>query len=538
MSAKKLLLNGSSLLAERAVFRTSDAASFVAAHPQRAALTVLIAGFGLLSLLITYRIFFHPLSKLPGPFLAKFSGAWRNAKYFRGQWHDDVLELHKKYGRVVRVAPNEVSIVDEYAMKNLYGHGHNAQKTSWYNVWNPPGGRTHFFSTTDKKTHAFLRKRVTGAYSMSSILKYEQYIQSCLDLLFHRLQEHAGSGQAVDIAHFTDAFAFDVIGELGHGEELGHLRTGTDVNGVRKDIFGTFVIASTMGHFPIFASLARSNFTRALLPELFKELVIWSNKKIADRLANHQDVKRDDMLGHFCRMKTIDGKPVPADDILIEAVNLVGAGADTTAIGMKACLYYLAKSPEYYRLVQDEVDAFHKKQQTPDAITYAQTQQLPILQAVIKEATRLMPSIVFQLLRYAPENFVVRDYAIPAGTPVGISPIAQNRDREIWGEDADEFRPARWLEDEEKRKYFESVNMTFGGNGPRTCIGKNIALVEIHKFIAQFIYNFDFALADPNDIWKITTYWFMYQYDFKMKISLRKNRAPRTPEGIDDDAKH
>ncbi|KAH7070390.1 cytochrome P450 [Paraphoma chrysanthemicola] len=519
------------------MFRTSDAASFVVAHPQRAALTVLIAGFGLLSLLITYRIFFHPLSKLPGPFLAKFSGAWRNAKYFRGKWHDDVLELHKKYGRVVRVAPNEVSIVDKYAMKNLYGHGHNAQKTSWYDVWNPPG-RTAIFSVTEKKTHAFLRKRVTGAFSMSSILKYEQYIQSCLDLLLYKLKKPAGSGQVIDIAHFTDALAFDVVGELAYGEKLGHLRTGTDVGGLRKGIFDAFVFSSTAGHFPLFVSLFKSRFTRALLPEPFGELRIWSERKINHRLEHLQDVKRDDMLGHFCRMKTIDGNPVPVDDILIEAVNLVGAGADTTAIGMKACLHYLAKSPEYYRLVQAEVDAFYSTKQTPDAITYVQTQELPVLQAVIKEATRLMPSIVFQLLRYAPENFVVRDYAIPAGTPVGISPIAQNRDQEIWGEDANEFRPARWLEDEEKRRYFESANMTFGGNGPRTCIGKNIALVEIHKFIAQFIYNFDFALADPKDAWKITTYWFMYQYDFKMKISLRKDRVPRTPEGFDGDAKH
>lgn len=85
---------------------------------------------------------------------------------------------------------------------------------------------------------------------------------------------------------------------------------------------------------------------------------------------------------------------------------------------------------------------------------------------------------MFQLLRHAPDNFIVDDKVIPPGTPVGISPLAQNRDRAIWGNDADVFRPERWLEDEEKAKYLETANMTFGGSGPRMCIGKNIALVR------------------------------------------------------------
>jgi cytochrome P450 len=101
-----------------------------------------------------------------------------------------------------------------------------------------------------------------------------------------------------------------------------------------------------------------------------------------------------------------------------------------------------------------------------------------MLQAVVKEATRLLPSIVFQLLRHAPENFFVRGEHIPAGTSVGISPISQNRDRDIFGEDANEFRPERWLENRDKAGYMDTCLMTFGGSGPRMCVGKNIALVR------------------------------------------------------------
>jgi cytochrome P450 len=63
---------------------------------------------------------------------------------------------------------------------------------------------------------------------------------------------------------------------------------------------------------------------------------------------------------------------------------------------------------------------------------------------------------------------------------VGMSAIAANRDPAIWGADADDFRPERWLESPEKSRFLESHSMVFGGNGSRACIGKNIALVSLH----------------------------------------------------------
>lgn len=113
-----------------------------------------------------------------------------------------------------------------------------------------------------------------------------------------------------------------------------------------------------------------------------------------------------------------------------------------------------------------------------EPITYQQIQQMPYLVAVCKEAMRLLPSIVYQLLRYAPEGLSVNGKHIPAGVPVGVSPMAQNRDQEVFGADADEFRPERWFEDEQKTRLMDSINLTFGGNGPRMCIGRNIALVS------------------------------------------------------------
>lgn len=149
---------------------------------------------------------------------------------------------------------------------------------------------------------------------------------------------------------------------------------------------------------------------------------------------------------------------------------------------MRACLYYVCSNPLIYRKLQAELDEYFLNREAKgipalQGSPYNEIRQLPYLHAVISEATRLHPSIMWQLLRKAPQDLTVDGFTIPPGTNVGINPRAQNRDPDIWGEDANEFRPERWIEDEEKGKYFENTTMTFGGNGPRMCIGRNIALV-------------------------------------------------------------
>lgn len=170
---------------------------------------------------------------------------------------------------------------------------------------------------------------------------------------------------------------------------------------------------------------------------------------------------------------------------MIDALKLTyhrGAGADTTSIGMRTCLYYICTRQDVFKNLQQEVDAFCEANGLETPISFLQTQSLPYLQAVVKEALRMLPSIVWQLLRHAPPGLVVDGKEIPAGTPVGMSPLAQNRDPAIWGDDANEFRPERWLESDSRTRYLESCNMTFGGNGPRMCIGRNLALVLISVF--------------------------------------------------------
>jgi hypothetical protein len=77
---------------------------------------------------VFYSIFLHPLRKVPGPFLAQITELWRSTRYFQGTWHNDILTLHRHYGPVVRIAPNEVSVVSPDLIKTVYSYQKGTMK--------------------------------------------------------------------------------------------------------------------------------------------------------------------------------------------------------------------------------------------------------------------------------------------------------------------------------------------------------------------------------------------------------------------------
>lgn len=277
---------------------------------------------------VIYQAFLSPLIGFPGPVLAKFTGLWRSYRYWRGTWHDDILEIHRAYGRAVRIAPNELSLVDEQAVVQLYSHGHHAKKTKWYSTWDVRSAASGLFSTQNNKEHAFLRKRVSTAYSMTSILKFEEHIQSCLDLFITQMQKHAELSKPVNMSEWTNMLAFDVVGELAYGSSLGQLESGTDTLDIRKSIYQYFQWASNLGHFPGQVNLLNNDFasfTRKLLgladgPAHFQT---WSSEQVRKRQEERNASKRQDMLYHFINMKDTSGNPVSHGEILIEALNIV-----------------------------------------------------------------------------------------------------------------------------------------------------------------------------------------------------------------------
>lgn len=145
------------------------------------------------------------------------------------------------------------------------------------------------------------------------------------------------------------------------------------------------------------------------------------------------------------------------------------------AITMRAALYHLSTNPAVLQRLREEIDTVD----SDEPLSYKQTQQLSYLKAVVRESLRMYSSVPAQLYRVVPTGGLsIEGHFIPSGTVVGISSLAQNRDTAIFGQDADAFNPDRWLGDESKARYLEAALFNFGGTGPRSCPGRDLAMVS------------------------------------------------------------
>lgn len=172
------------------------------------------------------------------------------------------------------------------------------------------------------------------------------------------------------------------------------------------------------------------------------------------------------------------------------------AGGDTTSCTMRAVVYYLAKAPEAYHKLIAELDAA----QLSLPAQWKDIKFLPYLDAVLREAVRLCPSIAMVFERVVPTSgFTLPDGRfIPAGTKIGINPAVTNRNKEIFGEDADDFNPDRWLtEDKDSLKRMRDTgDFTFGA-GSRVCMGRYFAQLELYKLFATLYSLYDVSYFSP-----------------------------------------
>lgn len=271
---------------------------------------------------LVYRLFLHPLAGFPGPFEARVSGLWRERRLWRGTWHEDILQVHERFGSIVRIAPNELSVVDEHATKLLYGHGSKSVKARWYGTWDI-GNAEGIFSTRSKESHSFLRRRVSPAYSMTSMLQYEKYIQPCLDLMMSRFKYHADLGHTVDMSQWVSWLAFDVVGTLAYGQSFGQLDTESDAMDLAKTIHQGFFMASNAGNWFLQAPTLMTIMSTLRIPHPFAKFEAWTMQIIRDRRMNEGKNERRDMLQHFLEMKSAGSGLATDREVMGEAGNIM-----------------------------------------------------------------------------------------------------------------------------------------------------------------------------------------------------------------------
>ncbi|KAF2145342.1 uncharacterized protein K452DRAFT_283700 [Aplosporella prunicola CBS 121167] len=457
---------------------------------------------------IVYNIYFHPLSKFPGPWYAtstSLTSALISVAKVEPQW---LLSLVNKYGThtPIRVAPQMLLMPMHGALEDIYWDKHLNRKANFYGsgALGPP----QLFSTLDGEEHRRLRAAFGGQqWTIGSLKNHsEPLIDDLVKLFTKQMTELATTKKEVQLGEWLAWFAADVMSRLAFGEAFGFVESSGDhlklLDSWRQGLrfFGLASRWTFLNQFVLKLPFVSS----LLLPKSDdKGGMGWLMHQATVKVNQRElEVERgtfegeQDLLQHCLEARMKGGEPVPKNQKIAHVTLLIQAGVDTTGTGLGNTMRYLLTNPTALRRAQQEIAAADAAGKLSTPIKYEETlEHLPYFGACIKEALRLSPPVTNLFARVVPpEGKVVQGHYIPPGTDVTSYAMVVQRDPEMY-ERPLMYDPERWLVSKEKTRRMEAASFVFG-TGPRICLGKEIALMEMHKVLPEIIRRFDFELLD------------------------------------------
>ncbi len=210
--------------------------------------------------------------------------------------------------------------------------------------------------------------------------------------------------------------------------------------------------------------------------------------RVNARLEKESD--RVDLLARLMEGRDENGEKLGREELTAEALTQLIAGSDTTSNTSCAILYHCLTHPEVITRLQQELDTALPN---PDAIpTFSQVKDLPYMDMVIKETMRIHSTSSLGLPRIIPPGpgITLLGHHFAPGTVLSVPAYTIHHSTDIWGPDADTFRPERWEKVSEQQK---AAFIPFS-YGPRACVGRNVAEMELALIVATVFRRYEFEL--------------------------------------------
>lgn len=441
---------------------------------------------------ILHPFFYNPLSHIPGPKLYAFT-KWRLAwDEWNGQRTRTIHALHLKYGPVVRIGPNEVHFNSLSALRTIYGAGSGFERTDFYCMFDVYG-RKNMFTFSDGAEHAKRKRLVARPYSKSGLPQYkvdgivEEKIKDFLKLVEAKGKTKSG----LEIFSALHYYSIDVITAFLYGtSEFGattalrgtqehvmllgdimdharrrlswfaiHLPRLTSWMYTRTGLMGTIIQP--------FLPMAKPATYTGIRAHALKAMHAYRDADPAVRAEAQKSI-----ISELYAATSKSNADMDDLDIASECADHLLAGIDTTSDTLMFliwCLSLPANSHVQQKLIE-ECKSLASDGVKHGAVSLKTADNMPYLNAVIKETLRLLAPLPASEPRSSRVDTTIHGYDIPRGTVCSMAPYSLHRNENVFP-DSHKWIPERWLSNE-KQKLAEMERWFWAfSSGARMCIG-------------------------------------------------------------------
>ncbi|RPB27261.1 cytochrome P450 [Terfezia boudieri ATCC MYA-4762] len=462
---------------------------------------------GLLTTLVFYRLYFHPLAEYPGPLLARCTSLHAAYHAWIGDSHLVLYHAHRKYGKFVRFTPNCISVNDAVAVNEIYGNGRNVQKSSFYSVMPPYPHATDIHSVIDKALHGRKRRVMAQAFLETAIKGMEDTVLTHIRTFVRSLgtdsceNENPGIGESNasrNMVYRSIWLTFDVTGDLSFGKSFDMLTreewrfwpTLIDRAIHRHAIAGISIKIHKLG---------LGNYLFPAIAEGQKTFIKYSKEQAKERVALGAGVRKDFFHYLLNAKDPQTGEGYSMSELWGESNVLIVAGSHTPSVALAATFFFLANYPkvlaELTTLVRttfsDCEEIRSEKFSTPEC-----QPAYKLVRACLDEAMRMAPPIPTTLLRQVLKGGItIAGKYFPEGVDIATPCFTLHMNEEYYP-DPFTYNPKRFLADKaESLEAFQRARNAFApfSIGPRNCIGRSLAYLELTLTLARTVWMYDFV---------------------------------------------
>ena len=316
--------------------------------------------------------------------------------------YEYVTELHEKYGKIVRIAPDELTITESNAWADIYQAKPQLPKDPF--SFTPPLNGADTLFTAQGVTHQRMRRALANAFSDKALRQQNPIMQQYINLFMKRMRREVTKDRTLDLTKFYGYLSLDIIGDLSIGKSFHGLEGENEHSWLDK-----FWTGVTFGS--IRTSLARFHPLELVFGFLFLRLTRkqradnWKfvTDSITERL--HQgnlDGERWDFVTPIIGNVNEDKeKGITRAELDGNTLAMIIAGCEVSTVALSATTYFLLRYPQTMHRLAEEIRSAFKVEADIDVVS---TFELPYLNAVINEGLRMHHPTPSPLPRVVPRG--------------------------------------------------------------------------------------------------------------------------------------